>query len=83
MASYSGDSQEQRGHQQRRHDEPVTTAAASPSDQHDASMPTTAMVGTSIADSATVTGGFNPTGTITFKLYSNGQHDRHAGDHRH
>ena len=28
-------------------------------------------VGTSIADKATVTGGYNPTGTVTFDLYSN------------
>ena len=41
------------------------------------------MVGTSVADKATVTGGFNPTGTITFKLYSTGQHDQHAAVHRH
>ena len=34
-------------------------------------MQTTAIVGTSVADKATVTGGFNPTGTITFKLYNN------------
>jgi hypothetical protein len=31
----------------------------------------TAVVGTSIADQATVTGGFNPTGTVTFNLYNN------------
>ena len=34
-------------------------------------MPASATVGTSIADKATVTGGFNPTGTVTFNLYNN------------
>ena len=33
--------------------------------------PATAVVGTSIADKATVTGGYNPTGTVTFNLYNN------------
>jgi hypothetical protein len=33
--------------------------------------PPTATVGASIADKATVTGGSNPTGTVTFKLYNN------------
>ena len=29
------------------------------------------MVGTSIADQATVSGGYGPTGTVTFNLYNN------------
>jgi uncharacterized repeat protein (TIGR01451 family) len=33
--------------------------------------PPTATVGSSIADKATVTGGSNPTGTVTFNLYNN------------
>ena len=33
--------------------------------------PATATVGSSIADQATVTGGDNPTGTVTFNLYNN------------
>jgi len=33
--------------------------------------PATAAVGTSIADTATVSGGDNPTGTVTFNLYNN------------
>ncbi len=33
--------------------------------------PATAIVGTSIADQATVSGGYNPTGTVTFNLYGN------------
>ena len=34
-------------------------------------MPASAVVGSSIADKATVTGGSNPTGTVTFSLYNN------------
>src|SRR5207247_2251685 len=30
------------------------------------------VVGESISDSATVSGGYNPTGTVTFRLYSSG-----------
>ena len=33
--------------------------------------PAAATVGSSIADKATVTGGFNPTGTVTFQLWNN------------
>ena len=33
--------------------------------------PASAIVGTSIADQATVSGGYSPTGTVTFNLYSN------------
>ena len=33
--------------------------------------PATATVGSSIADKATVSGGINPTGTVTFNLYNN------------
>jgi hypothetical protein len=33
--------------------------------------PASATVGSSIADQATVSGGFNPTGTVTFNLYNN------------
>ena len=45
--------------------------------------PASATVGTSIADQATVSGGYNPTGTVTFKLYNNSTADRHAAVHRH
>jgi hypothetical protein len=41
---------------------PIITSAASP---------TAAYVGASISDTATVTGGNNPTGTVTFNLYNN------------
>jgi len=33
--------------------------------------PATVAVGSSIADKATVSGGYHPTGTVTFKLYTN------------
>ncbi len=33
--------------------------------------PASATVGSQIADKATVTGGYNPTGTVTFNLYNN------------
>jgi hypothetical protein len=62
----------------------VTTSAAGASSAsfsltNDAATPsitttqlqTTAVVGTAIADTATVTGGYNPTGTVTFNLYNN------------
>ena len=48
----------------------MTTVAASPS-INTTQQPATAIVGSSIADKATVTGGYNPTGTVTFNLYSN------------
>jgi uncharacterized repeat protein (TIGR01451 family) len=50
--------------------EPVTITAATPAITT-TQQPATATVGTSIADKATVTGGFNPTGTVTFNLYNN------------
>src|SRR5271166_2626763 len=50
--------------------EPVVISPASPS-INTSQQPATATVGTSIADKATVSGGFNPTGTVTFDLYNN------------
>jgi hypothetical protein len=50
--------------------EPVTITPASPS-INTSQQPASATVGTSIADKATVTGGDSPTGSVTFKLYSN------------
>ena len=50
--------------------EPVTISPASPS-INTTQQPATAIVGSSIADLATVSGGFNPTGTVTFNLYNN------------
>ena len=61
--------QQRRGHQ--RHGlEPVTITPATPA-INTSQQPATAVVGTSIADKATVSGGYNPTGTVTFNLYSN------------
>src|SRR5207245_1119536 len=51
-------------------DEPVTVVAAPPS-VSTTQQPATAGVGSSIADQATVSGGYNPTGTVTFRLYDN------------
>jgi hypothetical protein len=50
--------------------EPVTVTPATPSIST-AQQPASATVGSSIADKATVTGGFNPTGTVTFTLFDN------------
>ena len=47
--------------------EPVTITPAINTSQQ----PATAVVGSSIADQATVTGGYSPTGTVTFNLYNN------------
>ena len=50
--------------------EPVIVSAASPAIST-TQQPASAIVGASIADKATVSGGYNPTGTVTFKLYAN------------
>jgi uncharacterized repeat protein (TIGR01451 family) len=50
--------------------EPVTITPATPT-INTSQQPPTAVVGSLIADKATVTGGFNPTGTVTFNLYNN------------
>ncbi len=51
-------------------DEPVTITKVKPAIDT-TQQPANANVGDSISDLATVTGGFNPTGTVTFKLYNN------------
>src|SRR6185437_11762318 len=51
-------------------DEPVNITPATPA-INTTQQPAGATVGTPIADKATVSGGFNPTGTVTFNLYSN------------
>jgi hypothetical protein len=51
-------------------DEPVVITPATPT-INTSQQPPTATVGNPIADKATVSGGFNPTGTVTFNLYSN------------
>src|SRR5271166_3314578 len=50
--------------------EPVTITTASPT-INTTQQPASATVGNSIADKATVSGGDNPTGTVTFSLYNN------------
>ena len=50
--------------------EPVTVTPATPT-VTTFQQPTSATVGSTIADQATVSGGFNPTGTVTFDLYNN------------
>ena len=49
--------------------EPVTITAASPSIST-SQEPASAAVGSSIADRATVSGGYTPAGTVTFSLYN-------------
>ncbi|MGO9463376.1 MAG: carboxypeptidase regulatory-like domain-containing protein, partial [Isosphaeraceae bacterium] len=51
-------------------DEPVIISAATPA-INTSQVPATATVGGTIADQATVTGGYNPNGTVTFNLYNN------------
>jgi len=51
-------------------DEPVAVTQATLSIST-TQQPASAAVGSSIADHATVTGGYNPTGTVTFRLYDN------------
>ena len=50
--------------------EPVAITQATPTIST-SRQETAATAGSSIADQAAVSGGFNPTGTVTFKLYSN------------
>ena len=50
--------------------EPVTITKATPSIST-SQQPATATSGSQIADQATVSGGYNPTGTVTFNLYNN------------
>ncbi len=66
-ASYSGDTQNKSA-ATKCGSEQATIGPASPgitTSQH----PATAVVGSAVADQATVTGGFSPTGTVTFTLY--------------
>src|SRR5258707_5016857 len=50
-------------------DEPVTVNKANPTIATTQD-PASATVGATLSDKATLSGGFNPTGTITFTLYS-------------
>ena len=69
VASYSGDSNNL-GVSSGTKSEPVTVTSVSPT-INTSQQPASASVGTSIADKATVSGGDNPTGTVTFTLYNN------------
>ena len=68
-ASYSGDANNAPAADNGAN-EGVTTVKSTPA-INTTQLPTTAVVGSSIADKATVSGGYNPTGTVTFKLYGN------------
>jgi hypothetical protein len=69
VATYNGDSNNNAVTSGTAH-EPVVITPATPAITT-AQQPATATVGSSIADHALVSGGFNPTGTVTFNLYNN------------
>jgi hypothetical protein len=69
VASYSGDANNT-AVASPRGAEPETVSPASPTITT-SQQPTTAVVGSPIADMATVHDGFNPTGTVTFQLFNN------------
>ena len=69
-ASYSGDSKNAAASDNNAANEQVKVSPASPTIST-SPQPARAVVGSAIADKATVSGGYNPTGTVTFKLYSN------------
>jgi hypothetical protein len=69
VATYSGDSNNTTA-SSGTSDEPVTVTKATPS-VSTTQQPANAAIGSSIADKATITGGYNPSGTVTFRLYDN------------
>jgi VCBS repeat-containing protein len=69
ITTYSGDSHNS-GITTSTAAQPVTITPASPS-INTSQLPASAVAGTAIKDSATVSGGFFPIGTVTFKLYNN------------
>ena len=69
VATYNGDSNN-KSVSSGTASEPVTITSVTPAITT-TQQPATATVGTSIADKATVSGGDNPTGTVTFNLYNN------------
>ncbi len=81
-ASYNGDANNNTVSDNNATNEQVTVSAASPTLSTTPS-PTTVTLGTTappiLTDAATLSGGYHPTGTITFTLYHKG---RHAGGHR-
>jgi len=70
VASYSGDTDNHAAGPTACGSEPVTVTKASPAISTTASG--TVPAGGKISDSAALSGGYNPTGTITFKLYGPG-----------
>ena len=69
VATYSGDSNNS-SVSSGAADEPITITPATPT-VTTSQQPASATVGTLIADRSTVSGGDNPTGTVTFNLYNN------------
>jgi hypothetical protein len=69
VATYNGDSNNN-AVTSTTYAEPVVITPATPA-INTTQQPASAIVGTSIADQATVSGGYNPTGTVTFNLYNN------------
>jgi hypothetical protein len=70
-ATYSGDPNNNTASDNNAVSEEVTVSAASPTITTTPS-PTTAPVGTRLQDTADLTGGYHPTGAITFRLYGPG-----------
>jgi hypothetical protein len=66
-AEYNGDANNNAVHSQMA-DEPVVVSPAQPSITTSPD-PTSAIVGATLKDTATLSGGYHPTGTITFTLY--------------
>jgi predicted outer membrane repeat protein len=71
IASYSGDANNNAFSTGCNDAGETSTANKASSSISTSQQPASATVGSSIADKATVSGGFNPTGTVTFNLYSN------------
>ena len=70
-ATYSGDTNNNTASDNNAVTEQVTVSAASPTITT-TPIPTTAPVGETLQDSADLTGGYHPTGAITFRLYAPG-----------
>ena len=69
-ASYAGNALNNAANDQGGSAEQVTTVLATPTIAT-TQLPATAVGGGTISDKATVTGGYSPTGTVTFNLYNN------------
>ena len=83
MAAYNGDGNQRFNQRRVPTAEPLTITQATPTI---ATSPRRGgAVGTSIADRATVSGGFSPRGNVTFNLFAASGHDLHQdpAEHRH